>query len=156
MPNRLWVRIKASEHHSVSKEGVVYSHLSARVIKPWKSSNGYWLIRFKMGGKGYFVHRLVAEAFIPNPENKREVNHKDGNRANCHVSNLEWVTPSENVNHSVQVLGRKLAHPRKVVVNGVLFESIRGAAKAFGISATAISIAISQSRMCKGMEVSFA
>jgi len=46
------------------------------------------------------VYRLKAIAFIPNPENKREVNHKDGNRMNEELSNLEWMTPSENMKHS--------------------------------------------------------
>ena len=53
------------------------------------------------------IHRLVAQAFIPNPENKEDVNHIDGNKANNVVTNLEWVTRSENVLHSYRVLGRK-------------------------------------------------
>lgn len=54
------------------------------------------------------IHRAVAEAFIPNPENKREVNHRDGNKENNLLSNLEWVTSSENQLHSYNYLGKKV------------------------------------------------
>lgn len=50
--------------------------------------------------KKHPIHRLVAKCFIPNPDNKREVNHKDGNKHNNHVNNLEWVTTSENRIHA--------------------------------------------------------
>lgn len=65
-------------------------------------SNGYVKIDLTVEGKVYrtSLHRLVALQFIPNPENKSEVNHKDGNKLNNHVSNLEWVTTRENELHA--------------------------------------------------------
>ena len=74
------------------------------LLKPYISKQGYLNVKlidpyFKKGNN-YLVHRLVAEAFIPNPENKPQVNHKDGNKLNNSVDNLEWVTSSENNQHA--------------------------------------------------------
>lgn len=70
-------------------------------------SNGYQRIGFTKNSikKFYRVHRLVAQAFIPNPDNKPFVNHKDGVRDNNVVDNLEWCTISENEQHKYEVLG---------------------------------------------------
>lgn len=70
------------------------------------SSNGYRQVI--IDGKHIMVHRLVASAFIPNPDEKPQVNHKDGNRSNNKVSNLEWVTARENIRHAKDIL-----HPIK-------------------------------------------
>lgn len=58
-------------------------------------------IRKKIGRKKFLIHRLVAEAFLPNPENLPVINHKDRNKLNNHVDNLEWVTSKENLTHWV-------------------------------------------------------
>ena len=80
----------------------MYSHINNKFLKTF-NNGGYRRIRFKLSGyesKSFLIHRLVAIAFIPNPDNKKEVKHIDGNKLNNHFSNLEWTTPKENIEHS--------------------------------------------------------
>jgi hypothetical protein len=73
-----------------------------------ENAKGYLKVRLFKNGKSVTreVQRFVAEAFIPNPEHKEQVNHIDGNKHNNNVSNLEWTTPRENTLHSYRVLKR--------------------------------------------------
>lgn len=103
--------IDGFDGYLVDDLGNVYSKKRKKEIMmvPHQQKTGYLLIGLRKNKKSYYklVHRLVAQVFIPNPENKREVNHKDGNPKNNCVSNLEWVSPAENINHSYKVLHRK-------------------------------------------------
>lgn len=90
---------------SVTKNGMVFSKRSQKFLAYYTNNNGYREISSKIGGRTgkcicIRIHRMVAESFIPNPENKPFVNHIDGNKQNNHVDNLEWVTALENSQHA--------------------------------------------------------
>lgn len=76
-----------------------------KIRKNHKNKDGYLFIRLSKNGitKGYSVHRLVAQAFIPNPNNYPEINHIDGNKLNNAISNLEWCNRTKNVRHSFEL-----------------------------------------------------
>jgi hypothetical protein len=72
-----------------------------KILSPYIHDKKYYRITLPYKGKHkhFKVHRLVAQAFLPNPENKTQVNHKDLNKLNNHLDNLEWVTGEENIEH---------------------------------------------------------
>lgn len=87
----------------VNEDGEIFNARSGRKFKATTDKHGYCRITLtKPDGKrgGLFVHRAIALAFIPNPENKPDVNHMDGNKSNNALSNLEWATRGENMRHA--------------------------------------------------------
>lgn len=104
--HEVWKDIEGSKGlYQISNFGNVkslnYNHTKTeKQLKPVMHRNGYSVVN--LSGTIYSVHRLVAEAFIPNPDGKLQVNHIDGNKQNNHAFNLEWVTAKENMEHAVQ------------------------------------------------------
>lgn len=90
--------------YEINEEGVLRNIKSKKIVKGYIEKNGYIRVRIENkclnGVVRTTIHQLVAEAFIPNPENKPFVNHKDLNKLNNNVDNLEWVTHSENMKHA--------------------------------------------------------
>lgn len=91
--------IPTHPNYLINKRGVVINQKTNRKLKPCKSSSSGYLTVY-VDGKNVLLHRLVAETFIPNLENKPCVNHIDGDKLNNNVSNLEWCTYAENNLHA--------------------------------------------------------
>ena len=91
----MWVKI--SEHYEASTEGHIRRRETKRVLKEFIGKDGY--ARTQFDGKLRLVHRVIAFAFLPTMEGRDQVNHKDGCKRNNAVSNLEWCTQSENIQH---------------------------------------------------------
>ena len=102
-----------SDNYLVTSDGLIYSKFKKGFLKQETSKDGYKRVGLKHKNRKekFSVHRLVAELFIPNSDEKKtQVNHKDGDKSNNNVSNLEWVTPSENGIHRIK-LHPKLSRP---------------------------------------------
>lgn len=141
--------------YDVSDTGLVFSHKTNRLLDCGLTTHGYRRVVLTTGHKSSFkhVHRLVAEAFIPNPDNLPQVNHKDGNRLNNRADNLEWCTHSENIQHAYDTglkSGKLSPDDRQFICDHYIPRDpefgTRGLARRFNVSQTAISQVLRKGR----------
>ncbi len=123
--------------YKISRTGIVTNRYN-KELKPSTNPNGYYQLGLCKNGVSYTVniHRLLAEAYIPNPENKPEVNHIDKDRKNNSINNLEWVTHAENLQHSAKLDKSKVQAIRNACAAGYKQKDI---AKDFNISTSHVS-----------------
>jgi hypothetical protein len=161
----MWKQIEDT-NYEVSKEGVVRNITTKIIIKGGISTSGYKMVSLHINGKrvNKQVHRLVALAFIDNPEDKSQVNHKDSDKLNNHINNLEWVTPKENMKHYYENGGTKnnnqtykgkfgAEHNRsvKLICNGVIYNGYSEASRLTNIKISTIHYGVKNNKPVKGM-----
>lgn len=161
--------IKGFETYVITDDGRIWSYKTSKWLKMTIFNNGYRFCSLMRDNKAnvFSVHRLVAENFIPNPENKRCVNHIDNNKLNNNVKNLEWATHKENIQHAwkngycqaildTNKINLKKAQEKtkkriECIETGLIFESAVAASKYLGcLDKHAVSNSIYLKGKCKG------
>ena len=108
---------------------VSYRRGSGRPLRVYHNNCGYQMVNASRPPQ--YVHRMVAETWIPNPNGYEQVNHIDGNKDNNCVENLEWTTPSQNIRHAFRT-GLKKTTPIRIPETGEIFESLSECARRIG------------------------
>jgi hypothetical protein len=127
------------ERYKVYDNGSVYDKVKCKFLNYYINKGGYVIFNLCIGNKykSHYAHRLVAEAFINNLDNKRTINHKDGNKLNNDISNLEWNTHKENIVHAFNSGIKNNEHFKKKIKDlytGDIFLGVKSVSEKFGIS----------------------
>lgn len=147
--------------YAITSCGKVWSYRTKRFLKPYDDTHGYLKVDLRKGDKRCQckVHRLVAITYLPNPDNLPQVNHKDENKQNNCLNNLEWCDAKYNNNYGTKVqrqvqslVGDSLIEVRKKDTNELIdyFISQSAAARELGISQCGISLAIKRNGSAGG------
>lgn len=138
---------KINDKYKIDEYGAVFNTYTNKYLKQYDNGFGYKYVMLTLNGKykQYKVHRLVAQAFIDNPDNKPFVNHLDCDRSNNYYKNLEWCTQKENINYAQKVNSPYNKRNKKVgkfdKYNNLIeiYESISEASRQTGINIASIS-----------------
>lgn len=159
-----WRTVKEYERYEVNTKGEIRHKKRKHILTPRKNSGGYLYVSFNIEGKrkNFAVHRIVANAFIPNPNGYSKVNHKDYDRTNNNVDNLEWVSSSQNKKHAYKKEENHLSRAKEVnqySKEGVFiktYSSVSEAAREMNCTVGAISnCCLGRSKTSKGYRWSF-
>lgn len=120
--------------YAITSCGRVWSYRRKRFLTPFNNGNGYLKVNLHKDGKrkSFYLHRLVAEAYLPNPSNLPEVDHVDGNKEHNYINNLQWISKPDNIKKAQNV---KI----KCVETGIVYPSVTEAASAVDRDKSAIS-----------------
>ncbi|MBO1121641.1 hypothetical protein FQS88_07130 [Enterococcus casseliflavus] len=162
-----WREIEGYEGlYSVSNMGRVRKNISGRILKP-RDLNGYQRVALygKVGEpKGsrptdYFIHRLVADAFIDNPDNKPQINHINEMKNENNVENLEWVSAKENSNHGTRTQRIAQANKKAIILKReyteIIFDSVADCADFFGIRGSSMSYVLKNKTQYRGFQIGY-
>lgn len=159
----IWKKIPQFTNYSASDDGQIRSDITGKIHKKKNHIRGYDLI--SVDNRWKYVHRLVCAAFHENPESKREVNHKDGDKKNNAANNLEWSTRSENLKHAIRTgLRKKLilcgkdnykSHPVVAIKDLAIIQadSMSQLAKLIDRNVSTVAEAFREGRKCAGYEL---
>lgn len=100
----MWKTIQSEPNYEVSTDGLVRNKETKHIKSQRYSGKGYARVTLYPSGVTYSIHRLVAEAFLENDKNYPSVNHKNGDKKDNRVENLEWCTPKQNTRHAIDVI----------------------------------------------------
>ena len=159
----IWKKIEGFLNYSVSDTGLVRNDETGKMLKSFTTTTGYRIVHLSNNKRKKTVklHRLIAEAFIPNEKCLKCVNHINGDKQDNRIENLEWCSHSENNIHSYQTLGRSSANaihamtvakfkPVLCVESGAVYRSVKEAAKQTGILHQNISACLIGNRKTAG------
>ena len=134
--------------YAITSCGKVWSYRSKKFLKSCKQSTEYLAITLCKDGtrKSYTIHRLVAEAYLPNPNNLPQVNHKDENKTHNYINNLEWCDNTYNINYGTRNkrVGRARSKTVICVETNIVYYSPTEVEQTLGIDASSIH------KCCKG------
>lgn len=159
-----WREVKEYTNYEVNQFGGIRHKKRKKFLKPRSNNGGYQYVNFKINGKNtnFAVHRIVANAFIPNPNGYTEINHKDYDKTNNCIDNLEWVLSSYNKQHAFlkqenrKSRGKAVSQYTKEGIFIKTFDTITEAAQELNCCVSAISnCCLGRTKTSQGFQWSF-